>query len=110
MLEGSQNETLTSNEIKSIRAAVKTISKWDSIKKNGKTGIPAGDATAAFDRLDNVLREHGIFLVPVGELENFIRDVGEHGPSWVNNVLERHPELGDGAYDQITEFIRNMNL
>lgn len=50
------------------------------------------------------------FLVPVGELENFVRTVGGHGPAWVNKVLEQYPDLNDSMYGDIKKFIHNINL
>ena len=37
-------------------------------------------------------RAVGIFVVSVGELEAFDRRSGGHGPTWVNDVLQRDLE------------------
>lgn len=50
------------------------------IKSAGISAIPAGDASFAFKRLNLTLQLNGIYIVPVGELECFIKDVGGHGP------------------------------
>lgn len=110
ILDGSQAQNLSSKEIDRIKNAVKNISKWDSIKKSGKNAIPAGDASGAYGKLENMLREHEIYIVPAGELESFIREVGNHGPGWVNTVLEQYPNLDDPVYNQITSFISSLNL
>ena len=89
---------------------ISTISKWDSIKRSGASALPAGDASASFRKIDQLLRENGIFIVPVGELECFIKDVGGHGPDWVNRVIETYTNLDDEIYLPITEFISSMNL
>lgn len=75
------------------------------LKKNGEPSIPSGDATSKYGLLKNVLVNRGIFLVPVGEIENFVKDCGKHGNQWVSEVLERHPSLADQAYDDIKKFI-----
>lgn len=106
----SQSPNLSTKEIEGIRNAVKTISKWESIKKSGKAAIPQGEATLAYGRIEQLLREYWIFIVPVGEIENFVKEVGKHGPEWVNTVLERYPDLDDLVYNQITSFISNLNL
>lgn len=49
-------------------------------------------------------------MVPVGELECFIKDIGGHGPEWVNDVLEAYPNLDAPVYDSIKDFIRSINL
>lgn len=72
--------------------------------------LPAGDATAAYRRLNQILNDAGIYVVPVGELECFIKDVGGHGPEWTNKVLEQYPDLNDEIYTDIRTFIANMHL
>lgn len=57
--------------------------------------MPSGDATQAFDELNEILKQAGIFIVPVGELECFVKQVGGHGPDWTNKVLEKYPDLSD---------------
>lgn len=110
ILDSSSSEYLTSSEIERIRSVIKTESGWKAIKEYGVSGIPQGNASKAFEELDATLKNHGIFLVPVGELENFVRTVGGHGPSWVNKVLEQYPDLNDSMYGDIKKFIRKINL
>lgn len=110
IIDGSQNQDLSNREIKDIRTVISTISKWEPIKSAGISAIPAGDAASAFRRLNQMLQLSGIHIVPVGELECFIKDVGGHGPEWANKVLETYPCLDNPVYDQIREFIGNLNL
>lgn len=39
--------------------------------------MPSGDATQAFDELNEILKQAGIFIVPVGELECFVIGIRE---------------------------------
>lgn len=110
ILDGSGTPDLSTKEIETIREAVHTISKWDNIKKMGISAIPAGEPITSFKRIDQTLREKGIYIVPVGELECFIKEVGKHGPEWVNRVLEQHPDLNDAVYTTITQFIKSLQL
>ncbi len=110
IIDESKSPNLSSNEISKIKEALKTDSKWDGIKRTGFSAIPAGDATCAINRINNKLESAGIFLVPVGELECFIKEVGDHGPSWVNKVLEAYPNLDDPVYNQIQGFVENLGL
>lgn len=110
IIDGSQKQDLSNREIKEIRTVISTISKWDTIKSGGKSALPAGDATSSFRRLNETLQSNGIYIVPVGELECFIRDVGGHGPEWVNKVLETYPCINNPVYDQIREFMGILNL
>ena len=85
---------------------MRIVSKWEGLKKSGIAALPSGDATVAFDKLDKALKEVGIFIVPVGELECFVKQVGGHGPDWTNKVLEAYPDLSDVVYDDIKKFIK----
>lgn len=80
-----------------IQAVLRRSSPWSHAKSVGKAFVPSGDPTQAYNRLILKLREYGIFVVEVGELEGFARSVGNHGPTWVNQVLQKDlksdPEL-----------------
>lgn len=104
----SENPNLSLKEINTIKAELKTESKWEALKRNGITALPSGDATVAFQKMNQVLRDVGIFIVPVGELECFVKQVGGHGPDWVNKVLETYPDLDDKVYDEIKKFIAQV--
>lgn len=106
----SESTNLSAKDVSEIRDAVKTVSKWDNIKRCGSAAIPAGDATAAYGRIEEALRRIGIYIVHVGELECFVREVGGHGPEWVNAVLEAYPDLDSGVYSMINNFIKNIGL
>lgn len=110
VLDASTNQELSKREIKEIRTVISTISKWDALKSSGIPAIPAGDATVALRKMEQILRANGIYIVPVGELEGFVKEVGGHGPDWVNNVLETYPDLSAEEYTQIRQFIAGINL
>jgi energy-coupling factor transporter ATP-binding protein EcfA2 len=110
LLDSSNSNELSDAEIKEINGIVKKISKWDGIKYGGKLSIPAGDATNAYNRLERVFRDNHIYIVPVGELEGFVKEVGGHGPDWVNKVLETYPDLNASVYQNVRDFIRSIGL
>lgn len=110
ILDESEATDLSKCEIGDIEEVVSTISKWKAIKTSGSSAIPAGNATKSFRKIDRLLKDNGAFVVPVGELECFIKEVGGHGPDWANNVLEKYPNLDDEVYKSITEFVSAMNL
>ncbi len=110
ILDGSTSTDLSKREIGEIEDIVSIISKWKAIKNSGVSALPAGAATSSYRKLDELLKENGIFIVPVGELECFIKDVGGHGPDWTNSVLEKYPDLDNEVYKSITEFVDSMNL
>lgn len=110
IFEKSKDKFLNKAEIEAIQDKLKVESKWGPIKKAGISALPAGNATVAFKSMNNILKENGIFLVPVGELECFIKEVGGHGPEWVNNVLEKYPDFSDEVYSSIISFVKELNL
>ncbi|MGP8270382.1 MAG: ATP-dependent nuclease [Terracidiphilus sp.] len=82
---------------KQIRSVLQRSSAWSVAKSIGFQFIPSGQASEAAGRLKNALEEIGIFIVPVGELEQFVKTAGAHGPSWVTEALRKDlrndPEL-----------------
>lgn len=109
VLDGSTNKVLSKGEIKSIREAIATISKWDNIKKAGCASLPAGNATVSFKKMDGILRTVGIYMVSVDELECFVKEVGGHGPEWANTVLETYPDLDNEVYDEVKKFVKQFS-
>lgn len=110
ILDAKKQYELSSKEINEIKNAVKIVSKWDAIKHAGEAAIPSGDATNAYNRMKLMLMEHNIYLVPVGQLEGFVKEVGNHGPNWVNDVLDTYPDLNSTVYDKVKEFIKRIEL
>lgn len=62
VLDGSTNKVLSKGEIKSIREAIATISKWDNIKKAGCASLPAGNATVSFKKMDSIRKIKNTFV------------------------------------------------
>ncbi len=110
ILSASADANLSEAEIKSIRTVISTESKWKFLKFSGISAIPPGDATNAYKQLDRAFREKGIYIVSVGVLECFIKEVGGHGPGWANEVLEKYPDLNDAVYAGIKEFVSGLKL
>jgi len=76
-------------KISEIQKALKKASAWTEAKEVGKTFIPSGNATQAFERIQLKFKEKGFLILEVGELESFVRSIGNHGPKWVNEVLSK---------------------
>lgn len=108
ILASSGDKELTKKEIEAINDLVRIESKWTALKKSGIAALPRGDAFSAFARLNQILKDHKVFLVPVGELECFIKEVGGHGPEWTNRVLEAFPDLDNPVYDAMKGFINSI--
>lgn len=110
ILNRSSDTVLSDKESMEIQDVVKKKSVWHDLKKSGVRGFPHGDAFAAFQRINSVLMEKGIYVVLVGELESFVPAIGEHGPKWINAVLESYPDLENPIYDDVKEFVKGMSL
>lgn len=80
-----------------IQAALKKSSPWSTAKSVGIPFVPNGEPTQACSRLLDSLKKFGVHVAPVGELEGFAKSVGVHGPSWVNEAIQKDlandPEL-----------------
>lgn len=107
---GKTQDPLTSNDLKKLRDCLSADSPWRAIKKGGKRVLPRGDGASSFEVLDGYMRGCGIYLVPVGEIESFIPSVGNHGPRWVDEVLERYPDVSAEQYAEIRDFVKSWEL
>ena len=85
------------NKVIEIQKVLKKSSPWTEAKEVGKAFIPSGNATQAFERIQVKFIEKGLLIPEVGELESFVKSVGNHGPKWINQVLTKDlkndPEL-----------------
>lgn len=81
------NDRLTTKDAAELRRLLRIEDGWDRTKRSGTSGVPSGEPFAAAQRLVQALAGLGILVVPVGELERFVPEVGTHGPAWVNSVL-----------------------
>jgi predicted ATPase len=84
-------------KIVEIQKALKKSSAWTEAKANGKSYIPSGQASQAFERIQSKFKDKGLLVLEVGEIECFDKSVGNHGPKWVIDVLSKNliaaPEL-----------------
>lgn len=81
------------NSLNSLRADVKR--KFDEsgkeMKRDGGMDILDEDAREACENLLDQLTEYGIFVVPNGEVESWLPELGAtgHGPGWLIQIFER---------------------
>ncbi|MBY8870004.1 ATP-dependent nuclease, partial [Streptomyces sennicomposti] len=93
--------TLSQQQIEEIGRELKTATGWKSLKTSGLTGLMGEPHNSAM-RLVEYFSRIGLFLVPVGELECWVRSVPATNKSnWLSRVFSeghhRHPsaELRD---------------
>jgi len=100
ILDATADRVFPQGAASSINKLLKKTSAWSKAKEVGKAYIPNGDQTAAYNRLISELKEKKIFVIENGELECFVKSIGNHGPAWVSEVLKmdlnNHEEL-EGA-------------
>lgn len=97
ILESVSDRIFPKSKVNEIQKVLKKASPWTEAKEVGKAFIPNGNATQAFDKIQRKFIEKGLLIPEVGELESFVKSVGNHGPKWINQVLvkdlKNDPEL-----------------
>jgi hypothetical protein len=88
-----------------IVSAMKQNSSWNLVKSFGESAIPKGEIRSEYRSLVSKLQNVGIYIVPVGEIENFCPDIGGHGPKFVTNLLSSLP-LGSPELNSLREFVK----
>jgi hypothetical protein len=108
ILKSVQEKTFPERAKKDIIKVLKQSSPWSIAKTVGKSYVPSGESTQACQRIFNTFRKIGLYVVEVGELEGFVRSVGNHGPKWVNAVLTKDL-LNDPELDEARKFIIELS-
>ncbi|MGA2562070.1 MAG: hypothetical protein ABSF96_00775 [Steroidobacteraceae bacterium] len=69
------------------------------MKRDGGVSILGQSDQEAANNLLSQLAEYGIFIVPGGELESWVKNlnVSGHGPSWLIDVFEKMGDDPDNA-------------
>ncbi len=94
-------------QIDEIKAKLRKASAWTEAKKVGKVYLPNGQPTQAFERLQTFLKAHGLLVLEVGEIEGFVRSVGNHGPRWVAQALAKDL-TADPELEIARQFVRQL--
>ena len=107
------DETPTSGEFPQnqrsrIEALFRKASPWDAVKIAGESAVPSGDPTKQFQKLLDLCKEMGLWIVPVGELEGFCKSVGGHGPRWVQQVIEERNLANDPELERARAFVSEI--
>jgi ABC-type cobalamin/Fe3+-siderophores transport system ATPase subunit len=78
---------------------------WAQLKNQGLNGLSNGPAHSAGKELLECLKVLGIHVVPLGEMEQFDRDIGGHGGEWVSEALENNVFKGQAVRDFVEALI-----
>lgn len=96
---------VSEDKVSAIKSTLKKASPWESVKGAGFAAVPSGDSTKDLHRMLAYIQQLGIWIVPVGELEGFCRSIGNHGPKWVQRVLEEK-DLGSDELSEARTFVK----
>jgi hypothetical protein len=91
-----------------IGAVFRKASPWDVIKNAGEAALPPGQPRQHYEELQKLCNAFGLWIVPVGELEGFLKSEGGHGPRWVQRVIENYDLAMDSKLSGARTFIRNI--
>lgn len=107
ILESTTERIFPNEKIKEINGLLKKVSAWAHAKQVGKSFIPNGNPTQSYQRLIAELEKVGLLVVEVGELESFVKSIGNHGPKWVNEALAKDLAK-DKELDEARNFVRKI--
>jgi hypothetical protein len=118
LLSSANVPQLSHSSISTMRVAVKTAmdATGKDMKRDGGVAILGASEREASENLLNELRQYGIFVVPGGELESWMKSlcVSGHGPAWLINIFERMGEDPNNANyvrpntDDVWAFLRDI--
>jgi energy-coupling factor transporter ATP-binding protein EcfA2 len=104
-LQNAEKEKLPKGD---IAALMKQGTAWNKVKKFGEIAIPNGQAKTDYKALKSALENLGIFVIPVGEIENFCPEIGSHGPKFVTKLLTDIP-LSDSSLVGLRDFVEYVH-
>ena len=91
-----------------INSILDANSSWEAIKRSGIGGLPHGQPTTEFQRLDKLCKQIGLWIVPVGVLEGFCKPVSGRSARWVQNVLESRDLAKDPDLARARDFVHEI--
>lgn len=83
------------------------IDVWEQIKKIGKAGF-TGDEPAAYEKVESICKSAGLFVVPVGEMEGFVKTINKDKKEWVYEVLEKLNLANDSKLEDARRFVTEI--
>ena len=83
------------------------IDAWQQIKKIGKAGF-TGNEPAAYEKVEDVCKSVGLYVVPVGEMECFDKTVNKEKKDWVYHVLENYDLRTEPKLEMARQFVQEI--
>ncbi|WP_159395486.1 AAA family ATPase [Streptomyces sp. 3211] len=108
VLVGRGNRQLTEAMIEKVNDLIKGSSGWGSLKKSGLNSLN-GEVFAAAERLLKSTAAQGLFLVPVGELEQWVRGVPSGNKAkWLAEVFNGKDRWYQNPTDTLRDFCQQI--
>ena len=109
VLEGLGNtDEIPTNLKPKIDSLFRKASPWGFIKSAGKAGLTRGQVARNFEKLYELCRQDGLWIVTVGELEGFCKLIDRKGPRWVKGVLEEYDLVDAPELQEARDFMRGI--
>ena len=83
------------------------INAWEQIKKTGKAGF-TDDAPEAYEKVEAICKKIGLFVVPVGEMEGFVKTINKEKKDWVYHVLSNFDLATDPKLSEARSFVQSI--
>lgn len=80
---------------------------WEQIKEVGKAGF-TGKEPAAYEKVEEVCKSAGLFVVPVGEMECFDKTINKKKKDWIYNVFEEYDLATEKKLEEARKFIQEI--
>lgn len=88
LLSRPNDELIDRRTVSEIEAALQPPAGWAAAKKKGLAEVPPGEATVAAGQLLDELKSRGIYVVPTGAVESWVKSANGSSTAWVVNVIE----------------------
>lgn len=85
----------------------KDINVWERLKRTGKAGLD-GQEPAAYERVETICKETGLYIVPCGEMECFDRTVNREKKEWVYYILENYDLATETKLNEARSFVQSI--
>lgn len=106
--DNNPNRRLDQALSKRLSEIVSYPGPWADAKRIGKSFIPSGQASAALDNLFVKLKSANLHVVPVGEVECWVRDVGGKSMGWLHGVFAEIKNGRNPFSDELLEFVSGV--
>lgn len=83
------------------------IDAWAQIKKTGKAGFTDNEP-AAYENVEAICKQVGLFVVPVGEMECFDKTVNKEKKDWVYYILENYDLAVEPKLESARKFVQEI--